>query len=105
MNQVVVKRKFGSLRFIGSLMKVFAWISIALGSAYFRSGATADAEREYRDALKVDARLGEAHSNLAVVLLVTSRFAEADAEIAAAEKSGFAVNPQLKADIKKGLAR
>jgi hypothetical protein len=31
MNQVVVKRKFGSLRFIGSLMKVFAWISIALG--------------------------------------------------------------------------
>ena len=31
MNQVVVKRKFGSLRFIGSLMKVFAWISIVLG--------------------------------------------------------------------------
>jgi Tfp pilus assembly protein PilF len=81
------------------------WISIALGSAYFRSGATADAEREYREALKVDPKLGEAHSNLAVVLLVTSRFAEADAAIAAAEKSGFAVNPQLKADIKKALAR
>ena len=81
------------------------WISVALGSAYFRSGATADAEREYREALKVDPKLGEAHSNLAVVCLVTSRFAEADAEIAAAEKSGFSVNPQLKADVKKALAR
>ena len=81
------------------------WISVALGSAYFRAGKTADAEREYREALKVDPKLGEAHSNLAVVCLVTSRFAEADAEIAAAEKAGFAVNPQLKADIKKALAR
>jgi tetratricopeptide (TPR) repeat protein len=80
------------------------WISVALGSAYFRSGATADAEREYREALKVDPKLGEAHSNLAVVCLVTGRVAEADAEITAAEKSGFAVNPQLKADVKKALA-
>ncbi|MBX7214323.1 MAG: hypothetical protein K1X39_09970 [Thermoflexales bacterium] len=31
MNQVVVKRKYSSLRFIGSLMKVFAWISLILG--------------------------------------------------------------------------
>lgn len=31
MNQVVVKRKFGSLRFIGSLLRVFAWISLILG--------------------------------------------------------------------------
>jgi Tfp pilus assembly protein PilF len=81
------------------------WISVALGSAYFRAGATADAEREYRDALKVDSKLGEAHSNLAVVLLVTGRSADADAEITAAEKSGFSVNPQLKADVKKALAR
>lgn len=82
-----------------------AWLSLALGSAYFRAGRTADAEREYREALKVDPKLGEAHSNLAVVCLVTSRFAEADAEIAAAEKAGFAVNPQLKADVKQALAR
>ena len=81
------------------------WTSIALGSAYFRSGAMADAEREYRAALAVDPKLGEAHSNLAVVCLLTGRTTEADGEIKAAEKSGFKVNPQLKADVKKALAQ
>jgi Flp pilus assembly protein TadD len=81
------------------------WISIALGSAYFRSGAMADAEREYREAVAVDPKLGEAHNNLAVVYMLTQRFADADAEIKAAEKSGFRVNPQLKEDLKKAAAR
>jgi Tfp pilus assembly protein PilF len=81
------------------------WISIALGSAYFRSGAMADAEREYRAAIEVDSKLGEGHNNLAVVYMLTKRFDEADAEIAAAEKSGFKVNPQLKEDLKKAAAR
>ena len=82
-----------------------AWISLALGSAYFRSDALPDAEREYRAAIDVDPKLGEAHNNLAVVYLQTGRHAEADAEIKAAEKSGFRVNPQLKEDVKKALAR
>jgi tetratricopeptide (TPR) repeat protein len=82
-----------------------AWISIALGSAYFRAGAIADAEREYRAALAVDPRLGEGHNNLAVVCMLTGRFAEADAEIKAAEKAGFKVNPQLKDDLRKASAR
>jgi Tfp pilus assembly protein PilF len=82
-----------------------AWISVALGSAYFRSGAMADAEREYRAALDVDPKLGEAHNNLAVVYMLTKRFDEADAEIKAAEKSGFKVNPQLKEDLKKAAGR
>jgi Tfp pilus assembly protein PilF len=82
-----------------------AWISLALGSAYFRSGSMADAEREYRETLKADPKIGEAHNNLAVVYLQTGRDAEADAEIRAAEKSGFRVNPQLKEDVKKALAR
>jgi Tfp pilus assembly protein PilF len=81
------------------------WISIALGSAYFRSSAMQDAEREYREALKVDPKLGEAHNNLAVVYLLTGRYPEADAEIKAAEKAGFRVNPQLKEDVKKALAQ
>ena len=80
-----------------------AWLSLALGSAYFRTDATADAEREYRAAIAVDPRLGEAHNNLAVVLLLTGRPPEADAEIKAAEKAGFKVNPQLKEDVKKAL--
>lgn len=81
------------------------WISIALGSAYFRAGAMADAEREYRAAIAVDPKLGEAHNNLAVVCMLTGRFADAEQEIKAAEKSGFRVNPQLKEDLKKAASR
>jgi len=82
-----------------------AWISIALGGAYFRTGAMADAEREYRAALDVDPKLGQAHNNLAVVYMLTKRFDEAEAEVKAAEKTGFRVNPQLKEDLKKASAR
>jgi Tfp pilus assembly protein PilF len=82
-----------------------AWISIALGSAYFRSGSLGDAEREYRETIKADPKLGEAHNNLAVVCLLTGRYPEADAEITAAEKAGFRVNPQLKEDLKKARAK
>jgi Tfp pilus assembly protein PilF len=82
-----------------------AWISIALGSAYFRSGSMMDAEREYLETVKADPKLGEAHNNLAVVYMLTHRYAEANAEIKAAEKSGFRVNPQLKDDLKKASAR
>jgi tetratricopeptide (TPR) repeat protein len=82
-----------------------AWISLALGSAYFRVDATADAEREYRAALAVDPKLGEAHNNLAVVCLVSGRYPEAEEEIKAAEKAGFRINPQLKEDLKKASAR
>lgn len=32
MNQVVVTRKYSSLRFIGSLLKMLAWISLVMGA-------------------------------------------------------------------------
>jgi Flp pilus assembly protein TadD len=95
--QLQYQRKRGAERPEGSP----AWISIALGSAYFRTGATADAERQYRTALAADPKLGEAHNNLAVVCMLTGRLAEAESEIKAAEKAGFKVNPQLKDDLKK----
>lgn len=82
-----------------------AWISIALGSAYFRNGSMGDAEREYREALKADPMLGEAHNNLAVVYMTTKRYQEAWAQIAAAEKADFKVNPQLKEDLRKASKR
>jgi Tfp pilus assembly protein PilF len=88
-----------------AIPEVPAWISIALGSAYFRGGAMGDAEREYRAALAADPKLGEAHNNLAVVCMLTGRYPEADDEIKAAEKAGFKVNPQLKADLKKASVR
>jgi Flp pilus assembly protein TadD len=74
-------------------------LSMALGSAYFRLNKLEDAEREYKAAIEVSPSLGEAHSNLAVVYLVTGRISEADAAVKAAEKAGFKVNPRLKDDI------
>jgi tetratricopeptide (TPR) repeat protein len=84
--------------------EVPGWISLALGSAYFRTDAMADAEREYREASKVEPRLGEAHNNLAVVLMLTGRLEEAEREMKTAEKAGFRVSPQFKEDLKKAMA-
>jgi Flp pilus assembly protein TadD len=78
-----------------------AEVSMALGSAYFRSGSLVDAEREYVAAIAANSRFGEAHNNLAVVYLLTGRRKDAEAEVKAAEKAGFRVNPQLKDDLKK----
>ena len=82
-----------------------AGFSMALGSAYFRLNQLTDAEREYKAAVEVDPAFGEAHNNLAVVYLVTGRSAEADAELKAAEKAGFRVNPRLKDDIAAAIAK
>jgi len=76
-----------------------AGLSMALGSAYFRLNDLASAENEYKAAIEVNPNFGEAHSNLAVVYLVTGRAAEAEAEVKTAEKAGFRVNPKLKEDI------
>jgi tetratricopeptide (TPR) repeat protein len=81
-----------------------SWISLALGSAYFRNGAFADAEREYVAALKVEPGLGEAHFDLAVVYLSTKRPDDAERELAAAEKAGIKVPDDLRADLKRQRA-
>ena len=78
-------------------------ISFALGSAYFRSGSIADAEREYRAAIAVRPEFGQAHSNLAVLLMTTNRRPEAIEHVKLAEAAGFQVNPELKKEL--GIAR
>lgn len=77
-----------------------AYVSLALGSAYFRSGRLSDAEREYRATIAADSKAGEAHNNLAVVYLETGRIAEAYASLQAAKKAGFKVNPELEREIR-----
>jgi tetratricopeptide (TPR) repeat protein len=74
-------------------------LSLALGSAYFRNGQLADAEREWKAAIAVNDRLGEAHNNLAALYAMTERRKEAEEAVRAAERSGFRVHPQLKEDI------
>ena len=77
-----------------------AFVNLSLGSAHFRSGNLGEAEKAYRDALAADPRVGEAHSNLAVVYMETGRFDDADRSVKAAEKVGFKVHPDLKEEIK-----
>jgi tetratricopeptide (TPR) repeat protein len=77
-----------------------AFVSLALGSAYFRAERLADAERQYESAVQVDPGAGEAHNNLAVVYLLTNRYDEAEKEAKAAEKAGYNVNPRLE-DIRR----
>jgi len=74
-------------------------VSLALGSAYFRAGDLAGAEREYRAALEVDPGVGEAWNNLAVVCLLNGRADEAADAVKRAEKAGFKVPEALKRDI------
>jgi Tfp pilus assembly protein PilF len=78
-----------------------AYVSLSLGSAYFRAGRIADAEREYNATLASDPRSGEAHSNLAVVYLTSGRYEQAEKAVLAAEKAGFKVHPGLKEDIRQ----
>lgn len=80
-------------------IQVPAGISLALGSAYFRSESFAEAEREYQSALRDRPDLGEAHNNLAVLYMLTGRLDESFKQVALAEKAGFRVNPQFKKDL------
>jgi tetratricopeptide (TPR) repeat protein len=76
-------------------------VSLALGSAYFRTGELGDAEREYTAAIRVNPKFGEAHNNLAVVYMMTNRLAEAEREVKLAEAAGYQVAQGLKDEIKK----
>jgi tetratricopeptide (TPR) repeat protein len=77
-----------------------SWVSLSLGSSYFRSGKLQDAERAFKAAVDADGKSGEALSNLAVVYLETERFELALSAIEAAKKTGFKVNPELEKTIR-----
>jgi Flp pilus assembly protein TadD len=81
-----------------------AELLLALGSAYFRNGDREEAEIEWKAAIAVNPKLGQAHNNLAVIYMQSGQFDEAEQELKLAEKSGFRVNPQFKEDLKKKKA-
>jgi Flp pilus assembly protein TadD len=81
-----------------------AEVLLALGSAYFRNGDREEAEIEWKAAIAVNPKQGQAHNNLAVIYMQSGRLDEAEQEIKLAEKSGFRVNPQFKEDLKKKKA-
>lgn len=78
-----------------------AFVSLSLGSAYFRSDNIGEAEKAFLAAVAADPKTGEAHNNLAVVYMETGRLAEAEKAVKAAEKTGLKVNPALKEEIQK----
>ncbi len=77
-----------------------AGVLLALGSAHFRNGARAEAEARWTEAVKADAKLGEAWNNLAVIYLQSGRKSEALDAVSRADRAGFRVNPRLKDDIR-----
>lgn len=80
-----------------------AEVSFSLGSAYFRSGRLEDAERGWKAAVDTHADFGEAWNNLAALYLMTERPRLAAEAVTRAERAGFPVHPQLKADIRKAI--
>jgi tetratricopeptide (TPR) repeat protein len=80
-------------------------LTLALGSAYFRTGQLADAEREWRAALAADPTIAEARINLAVVLLMTGRASDARRELDLARKSGAKVPAGLEKDVEAAVAK
>jgi tetratricopeptide (TPR) repeat protein len=78
-----------------------AEVYVGLGSAYFRQGKLAEAEKEWKTAASNNPKLGEAHNNLAALYLMGNQLDDAEKEVKLAEKAGYPVNPRLKDDIKK----
>src|SRR5204863_2815730 len=85
---------------MGATFRPPAEVLLALGSAYFRNGETEAAEANWKAAVDVNAKYGEAHNNLAVIYMQTGRLNDAEQELKLAEKNGFNVNPQFKSDLK-----
>ena len=78
-----------------------AFVMLAIGSAHFRNGDRESAGSAWEAAVQSDPKLGEAHNNLAVYYMLSGRKVDAENAVKQAERAGFKVNPQLKADIKK----
>ena len=86
---------------MGGAFRPPAEVLLALGSAHFRNGDREAAEAEWLAAIQRNPKLGEAHNNIAVIYMQTGRLDEALQEVTLAEKAGFKVNPQFKADLKE----
>ena len=89
----------------GKLAPVPAFVSLALGSAYFHLQRLPEAEKQFRDALAVEPKFGEALSNLALVCLLTGRAEEAQSYVRTAEEARFTINPELKRQIREALKK
>lgn len=79
-----------------------AEFALALGSAHLRAGSVDEAEKAYKEALKIRPKYGDAHNNLAVICIKRGDYEEAYTHVKAAQKAGFKVHPQLVRDVEDG---
>jgi tetratricopeptide (TPR) repeat protein len=75
------------------------------GNALFQLGRRADAEVQYREAIRIDPTHGNAYNNLALVLFSMGRFQEALDCLVRAEASGAKINPDFKRDLEAKIPR
>lgn len=78
-----------------------AAVSLALGSAHFQAGGLADAEAASRAPSRRTPRSGDAHNNLAVVLMLRGQLDDAQREVRLAEKARVSVSPRIKDEIRR----
>jgi Flp pilus assembly protein TadD len=78
-----------------------AGVWLALGSAHFRTQQIPEAELSFREALKIDPKLGPAHNNLAVIHMLRGEYADARESLKRAERAGVLVSAQFKADLEQ----
>jgi Tfp pilus assembly protein PilF len=76
-------------------------VTLALGTALVQAGRLREAEPELRAAVAAEPKSGDAHNNLAVVLMLTNRLDEAESEARLARKCGVPVNPRLFEEIRR----
>ena len=81
-----------------------AAVGIALGNAWFHAGDLPAAEAGFRSALASEPDNGDAHQNLALVLMLEGQLDEAERHVRAAEKAGLRVPPRLKQELKQRRA-
>ncbi|MDD8013584.1 MAG: tetratricopeptide repeat protein [Acidobacteriota bacterium] len=75
------------------------------GNALFQLGRRADAEVQYREAIRVDPTHGNAYNNLALVLFSLGRFQEALDCLQRAEAAGVKINPDFKRDLEAKIPK
>jgi tetratricopeptide (TPR) repeat protein len=78
-----------------------AAVSLAPGQRAFPGGGDARCGVRLPGGPQSDPRSGDAHNNLAVVLMLTDRPDETEREVQLAEKAGVPVNPRLRDEIRR----
>jgi tetratricopeptide (TPR) repeat protein len=74
------------------------------GNVFYQMGRPLDAAAQYREAIRLDPRLGSAYNNLALVLFSQGNYQEALDCLSKAEGTGVKINPDFKKAVEAKIA-